>query len=274
MGFSTEDCKALLAGNAMAALHGAADAKNWKRMSKKKNAAGNVERVFAHARGLWALVEESGGALSMKAFGRSEAQLRSAGVEAVEALSDKHAPGSVLEGYTLVCSDEAAAQKAKRDWEECVERDEFYDLSELLEKNDPVGVANCFIFAVCPESEFGSSGSLDVVITPYDYWKQTGYIDDMSMAAGIGALLPEYELEEVAESTFVVWSDSESKEQILGKMLSKGFMWNEECQRMVDSGSGQDGVAFVNKVAGCLRQKRELGELLPVPSANKPKPKL
>lgn len=284
-GYSTEDCKALLAKDPMAVLHGAGDEKNWKRLSKKKNAAGNVERVFVHARGLYALVEEIAGSLVVAGFGKSEAELRQAAATAAAAAAGAQ-PAAVqggaqgegkykLDGYTMVCVDKAASEKAMADVENSLAKGDYDDFGPLLKDNDPVALANCFIFAIAPDSQWGDDNSLDVVITPMDYWQETGYIDDQSMGGGVHALLPGYDFEELAESAFVLHSDVLRKEDILLDLLSKGFIWREECQRLVDRGSGQDGVGFVHRTASAMKEKDTLEKTVPPPNAPNPsRPKL
>lgn len=247
MAISTDDCKALLSKDMPLIASGAIDPKGWKRLSKKNGAQG-VERVFSHSSGMFALVVEAAGSIrvharssTLEGLAPSAPAAAPAPAPAAKAAPSKFWPAASPR-FIDVEKARVLAEKLANFWNTDDDDEAFERLEARFEKLDPVAAASQYTFAI----SFSSDG-LAAIITPSCVWRDESRCHDQE--SPISHLLPDGSDDLNGCGTWDIPGYTEGDPACVPAMaldlLSRGFVWDEAFQEMIDRNSEMPAIPLL-----------------------------
>jgi hypothetical protein len=202
--------------------------KEWKRVSKSKNADGQDVREFENRKSGERLTVTETAAGQFNAKGRVNGQ----DVEANIAFPQEFFTAAQKAAVDKTAEAEAAADKIIRiqmgEEEGSEDRDAVYGVKESLVKQAGKALAARYCFAMCGDAD--EEDGMYAMITPIRYFEARGCCSDQT--GPIGDLLPDFA--DVMESTWECCDESvTSIEEAAKRLQSYGFVWNRDFQDFI-----------------------------------------
>jgi len=223
------------------AKHAGGDAKDWKRVSKKKNAEGQNVRVFENGKTGVKLEVVELGAGQFKARRIDDAANAAFAMPAL----------CVRPALDMDAARNAAADTIiKRLWDDAIAGNGQVSVTPQELVRAGRALANRFVFAV---GGGGDGEDLFIEIFPVGQPKAAeGYCHHVEHV--IGHLLPQDNNGEIAELTFD-FSNYHSAAKLVSALHQCGFVWDAQYQQAVDESTGISHLPALQKIFGTGPQK-------------------